>query len=275
LLGAVIHHMANSKKAGFPSPPSANLVLRGCACAVIVSQGPRKLYTHMALDMQEDFLKNEQIVKELRRSLTESRIARYLRDSKGDIINALRLYHWNSLLSQSLYLKMQIYEIALRNRINYFLVWKYGPSWPYNEKFIRQLLFEESSKLQRSKDYQKKRRSLDPVPTDPIVADLSIGFWSGLFARSYEVPFGWVTNLGRVFPNEADLPRRVVSAMCGDVADLRNRVAHHEPIYQLDLEARWNDLRRLTLALCGGAHAYAQAVCDFPTVFESRPKLNN
>jgi hypothetical protein len=221
--------------------------------------------------MQENFLKNEQIVKALRKSISEARFARYLGESNGDQVMALRLYHWNSLLSQSLYLPLQMWEITLRNKLNYFLTWKYNQKWPYDERCIRQLARPEEKRLTEAKQRQKQRRGVDPVPTDALVADLSIGFWAALLTKSYDVPYVWRATLDRIFPHEPKIGRDNASALCDRLVDLRNRVAHHEAIYHLDLEARWKDLNRIIAAMCDGTGAYAQSACPFEEILKARP----
>ena len=74
------------------------------------------------------------------------------------------------------------------------------------------------------------------VTTDAIVADLSAGFWGSLLTRRYDVRFTWRYNLGRIFPNAAGLTRGAVWPICDGLLDLRNRVAHHKPIFHLPLE---------------------------------------
>jgi hypothetical protein len=221
--------------------------------------------------MQAEFFEDEQRVKAFCRTLSAARFARYLRDANGVVHDAVCLYDWNCVVSRSLYAILQVWEIALRNRLNLFLITKYGPDWPYNPKLDRQLSYEERQKLNSSKHHQSKRRGVNPVPTDPIVADLSVGFWSGLLAKSYEIPFGWRKSLVQVFPNDPLLARPTASSICVDLSDLRNRVAHHEPIYHLALEDRWDDLCKLTKALCNGSHAYGKLTCNFPEVWADRP----
>jgi hypothetical protein len=73
-------------------------------------------------------------------------------------------------------------------------------------------------------------------PHDPgrIVAELSFGFWVALFARRYEVLL-WRTTLHQRFdPTPA---RRLLHNRLSGLLALRNRIAHHEPILQRNLQA--------------------------------------
>jgi hypothetical protein len=69
--------------------------------------------------------------------------------AKGNKITALSMYHWNTELSQAMYLSVQIWEVALRNRLNTFLERKYGAEWPYDMKVaVRQLTTWDAEKLE-------------------------------------------------------------------------------------------------------------------------------
>jgi hypothetical protein len=44
-----------------------------------------------------------------------------------------------------------MWEVALRNKLNAFLVWKFGPKWPYDEHLLRGLKISEQKKLNETK----------------------------------------------------------------------------------------------------------------------------
>jgi hypothetical protein len=95
-----------------------------------------------------------------------------------------------------------------------------------------------------------------------LVAGLSLGFWTGLFTRAYEIrpqssyaasaPTAtalWPRHLRAVFPH---LPRRFttrahVYGSLRSIAELRNQVFHHRPIWRLPLD----DLHALALDAIG------------------------
>lgn len=239
--------------------------------AVIVSQGSQDIYTRKRRKMQENFLNDAHTVKDLQHALSRARLSRYLKDCDGDIANAIRLYHWNTELASSLYVMLQMWEVTFRNSLHYYLTERYGPIWPYEPKLCRLMVHQERQKLDKTKHFQAIELKKKTVPTDAVVADLTIGFWAGLLGKSYDVPFGWKKRLNQVFPHGDGLDRATASALSADLADLRNRVAHHETIYYLDLTRQWQALVRLTGALNRGALTYGLAACDFPRVWAARP----
>jgi hypothetical protein len=223
--------------------------------------------------LQGDFFDDLTKVARFRRSLSEARIQRYLAACRGEETDAVKLYAWNGYLSQALYLSLQTWEIALRNRLNAFLCWRYNHAWPYDHgRAVRQLASGEARRLREATQRQEQKRKSPKVPTDAIVADLSAGFWVALLTKSYDVPFAWPHNLPRVFPNDRSLRRAVAASECGAMLDLRNRIAHHEPIFHLPLVARHKTLMRLISAMCDGSHDYALASCRFLAIWNARPR---
>ncbi len=164
-----------------------------------------------------------------------------------------------------------MWEIALRNRLNSFLIWKYNAKWPSDQRVLRTLARPEGKRLAEAIERQTRQRGSAGVSTDAIVADLSAGFWVSLLAKSYDVPFAWRYNLPKIFPNEPRLDRANAITMAGHLLDLRNRVAHHEPIYHLPLAERRADLDRLLAGMCQPSHLYVSGVCTVAAVLRAAP----
>jgi Abi-like protein len=225
--------------------------------------------------MQAPTIDNEEKIKSFRSTVSEPRFARYLAETKGVQAAAINLYHWNTELSKSFYTSLQMWEVALRNKLNAFLCWKFDANWPYDtQRAIRQMTNNDRRKVEESIIRQRQLRGIQAVPTDAIVADLSAGFWVSLLNKSYDVPFSWRYNLARIFPGEQTIPRSDAARLCDGLLDLRNRVAHHEPIYHLQLTDRRNELDRLLKAMCATTNAYVAASCTFGVVWSAKPSLS-
>lgn len=224
--------------------------------------------------MQAIFLDNEEAIKAFRKTISEARFSRYLKMADGDAEHALELYHWNAKLSQSLYLPLQMWEISLRNKLNNFLIWKSNSKWPYDSRVVRNLKSNEVRRLQATISREAQRRKVGIVPTDAIVADLSAGFWVALLTKGYDVPFAWRYNLARIFPNDPSPDRQAISSSCDQLLDLRNRIAHHEPILHLPLADLRSSAEGLISAMCSSALQYSNSACTFANVWAARPLLN-
>jgi Abi-like protein len=222
--------------------------------------------------MQLPALKNDEEIKMFRATLSEARFARYLKDVGDDSKKAIRLYSYNTELSKTLYSTLQMWEVALRNRLNSFLCWKFHAGWPHDQKrALRQLTSSERRRVTESISRQQQLRNIKNVPIGAIVADLSAGFWVALLNSSYDIPFSWRYNLGRIFPGDTGLTRETASGLCNSLLDLRNRVAHHEPIYHLPLSDRRNDLTKLLGAMCAASRAYADVTCNLGEILKLNP----
>ncbi|HEX2763038.1 MAG TPA: Abi family protein [Allosphingosinicella sp.] len=222
--------------------------------------------------MQAIFLEDEGKINSFVASISKPRLTKYLQESGGKMKDALLLYHWNSQLSQALYLPLQSWEIALRNKLNDFLCFKYGPNWPYDPRAVRNLTGKDARRLQETIGRQTIDRNGVPPTTNQIVADLSAGFWVSQLGTSYAVPYGWHNNLKwRVFTNDQTMTREVAAGICNDLLDLRNRVAHHEPIFLRPLDAMKADLDDILNALCAGTAAYMASACSFAEIWAAKP----
>jgi hypothetical protein len=93
-----------------------------------------------------------------------------------------------------------------------------------------------------------------------------------MFAQRYSRMFGWPDNLQKVFPYARSHARHEIFAMNGGVLEIRNRIAHHEPIYHLDLLQLDHDLNVLIRGMCQGAAAYADKACRFSFVLTQGPE---
>ncbi|WP_417693429.1 hypothetical protein [Roseibium sp.] len=219
--------------------------------------------------MQEIFQNDPGARSDFITLISRERFTRYIQACDGDEAKAVALYCWNMRAAQSLYVYLQCWEIALRNRLNDFLCWKFGANWPYDDRrFVRNLANDDRRRLAETKDRQERNRKTKPASTSVVVADLSAGFWVSLLSKRYDVPYSWRYNLARVFPNDKTLHRALAWEKSDGILRLRNRVAHHEPVYTLPLPDLYQDLQHLVGAMCPATQHFAEASCNFREVWD-------
>lgn len=220
--------------------------------------------------MQDDSWTDREI-EAFVQTISRARFMRYLTSSSNNVRHAFALYRWNSETSQYFYLPLQAWEVALRNRLDAFLSDRYGEHWAVDRgQAFRQLKRNERDQIESA--LKKLRQGRRPPPTkDGVVARLSAGFWVALLGKGYDVPFAWRNNLYRVFPGGRDRPQTEIRATCDGLLKLRNRIAHHEPIFHLDLIGHHANLGSLLAALCPHAHRYGFADCRFGDLMNRRP----
>ena len=98
-----------------------------------------------------------------------------------------------------------------------------------------------------------------------VIAELTFGFWCTLLEPRYEASL-WTPTLRQVFPK--GFSREAVHTRYRFFGDLRNRVAHHEPIFLQSHHTNW---KRILEALDWLSHSYqisAEATCRLPEVSE-------
>ncbi len=170
----------------------------------------------------------------IRQSVSSERLAPYLADAGGDLEAAVRLYEQNTLLSEGLYGVLQGLEIALRNGIHAELAAGFGsPSW----WTVAMLAPDQQNMLRKAQDALARENK--PLDAGRVVAELSFGFWTGLFGPGYTDL--WRDHLVKVFPRRP-LQRAQVQVRFNSIRKLRNRVAHHETILNRSLQRDANQI---------------------------------
>ena len=185
--------------------------------------------------------------KELASILSCPRLTKYREEAKkfshktkGEEIEiALRFYTWNTALSAAFYGPLQALEIALRNAVNEQMKASFGETWYSNTSKIKlnnisvKQIDHAITELQREwGDARriKSNRKRKIYTIDNIIAELSFGFWTGLFIRDYQETL-WKPVLHKAFPHEI-LSRGKVYKRLKPLNIFRNRIAHHEPIFR-------------------------------------------
>ena len=94
----------------------------------------------------------------------------------------------------------------------------------------------------------KCRQSKIIVPDSQVIAQLTIFFWKRMFSENYEKTL-WRPALKKVFPNKT-LDRSKVADHLEVIYEMRNRLAHHEPVYGARLRKILDSIDFVTLNLC-------------------------
>jgi hypothetical protein len=168
-------------------------------------------------------------------TLTRYRLNKYLSITNNNVRQALRLYILNAKVSAAVMTDLHYVEIALRNKFERELNIKYGNDWFKNKDFLR--LINEHNRgvlLKAQKNAAKHWPSGQVLPPGKVVAELTFGFWSQLADRKLEHSL-WVSCLSKSFTWSKAPKRSTFSLQLEKLRKIRNRVAHHEPIFHLDL----------------------------------------
>ena len=85
-------------------------------------------------------------------------------------------------------------------------------------------------------------------------------------------PHLWSSHLRVAFPHlPVNETRTTLFKYAGDVATLRNRISHHEPIFKRDLLLDFGELMKLLAWICPDTGAWIRPHCQVPTLMRSKP----
>ncbi len=180
-------------------------------------------------------------VQRFERILSAPRLKPFLDYSNGKFDQALRLYVWNIAISSSLWGSFHLLEISLRNVLHSELSSYFGTEDWWNSE----LNFHADTRQQmdRSINAANKKHGVNFSPSH-VVAEFSFAFWIDLLSNRYHERL-WKHILSKGFsPQEAR--RRDIHKALEQLRKLRNRIAHHEPIFERPLQ---DDLKLLNWIL--------------------------
>lgn len=178
-------------------------------------------------------------------TLSTARMSTYMEAAGHDTDFALDLYTWNARISSALMIPSHFAEVSTRNAAHDALTDKYGPDWPWNASFERSLPHGAPRRYSPNTDLVSTRRSLDS--TGKVIAELKFAFWENLFTSRHDKRL-WNSRINDLFPPAAsDAPtlRNRIRQDLEDIRKLRNRIAHHEPIFNRDLTSSLNKMKDL------------------------------
>lgn len=200
------------------------------------------------------------IIDAVRAALSGARLATYEAAAgvqAGDDPAALLLYAWNAEVSGALLSPLHVCEVVIRNAVADALEALYGPRWPWSPTFERSLPDPVQGYSPR-RDLQSARRAVHT--TGKVIPELKFVFWQKMFTGRYDNRI-WDQHLRRVLPNLD--PAQSVAALRASiytdlecVRRLRNRIAHHEPIFTRALGADYQTILGLVTHRCAVTAAW-------------------
>ena len=203
-------------------------------------------------------------------ALGYARMRTYLLEVDFHAKRALHLYRWNQSLSAAFWPLISLTEVALRNAMDRQLgswceenggprAWLLSPEElpePIKTEFagLLKTFIEKANDARNLRDSgmglrrSPHPREGNPLTNDDVLAQITLGQWSHFVPGTSGFPDP------TTYARRVELWQIVAPAFpsVSDSADLyfpmrraqlfRNRVAHHEPIFDMDLQRQRNDL---------------------------------
>jgi hypothetical protein len=208
-------------------------------------------------------VRNAEINDAIARSLSEERLNKYLIAAGSNLDIAIGLYEGNTRLAEAFYTPLQAMEICLRNHLHLQMSEAYGSDWlvagtaPLHDDAV-----ESVDKAVRS-----LRRERSEPTNGAVVAELHFGFWIALMGPRYDGTL-WREALYRAFRAKGKhLKRGTVHGRFNALRRFRNRIAHHEPIFQSDVARMHLEVLEAIGWMCPATMAWAEHHSRFDEVF--------
>lgn len=176
-------------------------------------------------------------LREIPHVISAPRFATYLRATEGNSVRALELYQWNLELSSAFLIPLQVAEVAVRNGVVFAIERQYGLNWHQSPGFAKSLP-KPATGYKPYVDFTKTLEKLqvqNNATAGKIVAELKFAFWESMLTRRHDNRL-WRPFFTQAFPN-ADVEDSIYMARqrarnhLEEIRKLRNRIAHHEPIF--------------------------------------------
>lgn len=184
----------------------------------------------------------------IKQALSETRLATFEAATRVEPVlsNALALYAWNAQVAAAMLAPLHVCEVVLRNAVSDAIEAVYGHRWPWSPGF-------EKSLPDSAKGYSPRRDLIQAresrVNQGKVIAELPFFFWQTMFTQRFDARL-WGPHLRHVMPamdasREVASLRRLIFDELEQVRKLRNRIAHHEPVFKRDLGADFQRICKL------------------------------
>ena len=213
-------------------------------------------------------------VADLYLPLSQARLEAYRPQPNGDDLDMLTNYFWNIDLAESMVPCLHAVELALRNTIHSTLSTHYGTDmWFYEEDVLQSGQLVQFANALR--EVAKKPKPL----AGRIVAELQFSFWVTVLSGPYDQVI-WARNnfspFRTAFPYATSLSRNQAHMRFNRIRQLRNRIMHHEPLWdqsKIDLAQRHQEIHDAIQWISPTLGQAILAVDSFQTAINGRQQV--
>jgi hypothetical protein len=148
-------------------------------------------------------------------------------------------------LSSAFIVPLQVCEVAVRNGVAEAIEAVHGSNWPWSNGFVRSLPRPRISTRYDPAQNLQAVAAREPT-TGKVIAELNFAFWEQLFSAGQDSRI-WLAHFRASFPGAPtnmaiSLARTIARDDLYAIRKLRNRIAHHEPIFARNIV---DDYRRI------------------------------
>ena len=207
--------------------------------------------------------------------VTQERFNEYMVAANRDIKAARELYEWNVAISAAFFEVVSHVEVVLRNAIDKILRPLEVTESARTE--VRNGWWFASSTFLKDEDlvfYRTAWKHLGDrakaAARDKVFASMTFGIWDAVFGKPYEQLFR--RHLVYAFPHRPQgFERKTVKQSVQALRTLRNRIAHHQAIFDLPLEERFEQAMDLLRWIDPELEAWVYGLSRVPALLDERP----
>jgi hypothetical protein len=199
--------------------------------------------------------------------ISKERLAKYLIATGHNEATAVKLYGWNIQISESFFPLLSASEVCLRNIISTRMIELYGNQWWDNAAYLAQI-GRGKRIVKTAQDNLRKKGS---VTSGGMTAELNFGFWSKMLLPRHKEVFWEDVN-----ESFCDLPATVTYEdlydRCDQVRIFRNRIFHHEPIFNRDISREYSQIMKLITWFSPEKAAWIKGYTRVMVVLREKPR---
>lgn len=206
-------------------------------------------------------------------ALGTKRLSRYLPPAQGNSDLAMRLYLWNLEISEAFQMPLHFAEIVCRNAIHSSLLHHLGATWYSDPKFQNANVIQGrfSDELQQAVAVEQSVHGAN-MTADHVVSALTFGFWEHLTTIRFQRLL-WKRGIRHAFPGAYAENKTLsdINQLIQSVRRWRNRIAHHQAIFDKTPTAKYQDTIRLIKWVCVDTGRWVESGAAVSQVISQRP----
>ncbi|MDN4595942.1 hypothetical protein [Leifsonia virtsii] len=165
-------------------------------------------------------------------------------------MRALELYRANAQISGVAHAAVHYFEVMLRNALDRELrTWNQSvhgtPEWAFEPGRLLASVIPADRLRRAGLDAARAVRGRRRPTHDDVIAQITFGVWRNLLPskRHRWKQALWDEALQHAFANRQGVRVDQIARSVAIVSDFRNRIAHHEPVFALDLRGKRKAMR--------------------------------
>jgi hypothetical protein len=207
------------------------------------------------------------------RAVSGQRFTGYMQASRNNGFQALELYQWNTEISSAFWGQLGHMEIALRNTISnriqlYSQKIHKDADWIALAQKRHILANDELLRIKEAMD--RVTRNKKEISIDQIISELPLGFWSTLLSKRYRNLW---PELAGGFLGLASRDLTELGSLVQQARWLRNRIGHHNRIWNIDLRSHHLGILRITQMIDPELERWLSTVSAVPKLLEHCPSV--